>query len=190
MSTPFQRYPVELIDTPVLANGSRVLVRPVLPQDLDLHRLFFDCLSGVSRLNRFFSPIPSVPDALLEWLTLVDHNKHVALVAEVLGEQGERIVAEARYVIDEEEEGAEVGIAVADGFRRLGLGTYLLTRLLGAARRARVPLVHGQTLVGNRAMVRLARKLGFSITADPRDDALVKVSLRLNAAGTQALQST
>ena len=39
------RYPVELIDIIRLANGQRVLVRPVLAQDLQLHGPFFDGLS-------------------------------------------------------------------------------------------------------------------------------------------------
>jgi hypothetical protein len=46
----FQRYPVHLIDVVRLGNGSRITVRPALPQDADLQREF---TWGV--LNRYLS---------------------------------------------------------------------------------------------------------------------------------------
>jgi acetyltransferase len=167
----------------------RILVRPVLPQDLDLHRSFFDHLSKTSRFNRYFNSSPNIPSPLLERLTLVDHSTHLALVAEVLQEQGEIIVAEARYVVDEAGQGAEFAIAVADDLQRLGLGTLLLTRLREAAIRARVSLLYGQTLVANSAMVRLARRFGFSIAADPDDGSVLRLTLPLKGIGTQAFRS-
>ena len=47
------RYPVHLIDVVPMADGSRITIRPTLPQDVDLLRTFFRTLSAESRYCRF-----------------------------------------------------------------------------------------------------------------------------------------
>ena len=55
-----------------------------------------------------------------------------------------------------------------------GLGTVLMTALIDAAKDRGVEDMEGFVLAVNQPMLRLARRLGFSITADP-DDASVRV---------------
>ena len=49
MTYHLPRYPVHLIDVVRVADGSRVTIRPTLPQDADLQMLFFRSLSAKSR---------------------------------------------------------------------------------------------------------------------------------------------
>ena len=46
MTYTIPRYPVHLIDFVMAANGRRVTIRPILPQDFELQREFFRSLSA------------------------------------------------------------------------------------------------------------------------------------------------
>jgi acetyltransferase len=160
------RYPVELIDIVFLANGERVLVRPVLPQDADVQGPFFSGLSDQSRYNRFLNPMRNFPPGLIERFSRVDHRSHVALIAETMADGVETVVGEARYIVDADGASAEFAIAVADAFQGAGLGTLLLNRLICIARHAGLKRLTGETLATNEAMIALARKAGFDVAYD------------------------
>ena len=51
------RYPADLIDVVRLADGQRVVIRPVLPQDEGLTAAFFGNLPAPARYDRFMSPM-------------------------------------------------------------------------------------------------------------------------------------
>jgi acetyltransferase len=161
------RYPVELIDVVFLANGERVLVRPVLPQDAAVQAPFFSALSEQSRYNRFLNPMRSFPPGLIERFSRVDHRSHVALIAETVADGVETVIGEARYVVDAEDQSAEFAIAIADAFQGAGLGTLLLNRLVCIAGHAGLKRLTGETLATNEAMIALARKAGFDVAYDP-----------------------
>src|SRR5436853_378580 len=92
------RYPADLIDVVHFKDGTRVVVRPVLPQDQDITSAFFSSLSPPSRYDRFMSPVREVSAEILERFTQVDYAEHLALVAEVFIDGRETVIAEARYV--------------------------------------------------------------------------------------------
>ena len=76
----------------------------------------------------------------------------------------ERMVGEARYVVSRDKETAEFGIAVAEGFRDLGLPERLMAALIGAARAAGLRWLIGEVLAGNARMLAFARRCGFAET--------------------------
>ena len=84
------RYPVHLIDVVHLADGSRVTIRPTLPQDVELQRTFFRSLSAESRYCRFMTRLNELPETLAERFTSIDYRAHVALLAEVFDEADTR----------------------------------------------------------------------------------------------------
>ena len=61
MTYTIHRYPAELIDVVRLVDGSKVTLRPVLPQDADIMQSFVRTLSEESRRNRFFRALRSFP---------------------------------------------------------------------------------------------------------------------------------
>ena len=61
MTYTIPRYPVHLIDVVRVADGSRVTIRPTLPQDVELQRQFFRTLSAEGRYCRFMTPLPGAP---------------------------------------------------------------------------------------------------------------------------------
>jgi RimJ/RimL family protein N-acetyltransferase len=111
-------------DTLLVADGTRLLLRPIGPDDRDRVAALFDRLSPQSRYRRFLSPKPEVTPRELERLANVDHTNHEAIAA--VDPRDDSIVGVARYVRDEDGgDVAEGAIEVADAFRRMGIGTAL-----------------------------------------------------------------
>ncbi len=104
------------------------------------------------------------PSPRLQALTRVDQRAHVAFVLTTTERGAERIVGEARYVVSCDKETAEFAIAVAEGFRGLGLAERLMAALIGAARAAGLRWLIGEVLAGNARMLAFARRCGFAET--------------------------
>jgi acetyltransferase len=168
---------VHLIDVVRMADGSRITIRPTLPQDVDLLRRFFRSLSAESRYHRFMTPLRELPDILAQRFGDIDHRRHVALLAEVFDEAGqETMIAEARYVVDESDPGTcEVAIAVADEWQLHGIARALLQRLERQAVVSGIRRMCADTLISNRAMQGLAARAGFSITTSRTDAELARL---------------
>lgn len=173
---PFRihRLPVDLIDRVVLDDGRAVILRPVLPQDAAATRAFVAGLSLRSRYRRFHMGLSHLPDAMLEGLTQVDHEQHVALVAQPVGEEAGALVAEARYVRRADSAAAEFALVVADDWQRQGLGRRLLQRLARHAARQGVAELHGDILHDNEAMLGLVRQLGARLGGAPGGRGLLR----------------
>lgn len=168
-----------LIDLVRLSDGGRLTIRPVLLQDADAFQSFVRNLSVASRRNRFFRALHELPQSLLEQLTDVDHQAHLAFVAETFEGGSRRIVGEARYVVGTTGHDAEVALAVADEWQGRGIGRLLLGRLITRASAQGITLLHGQVLGSNDAMHRLARRAGFGLRLDPSTAGLLRMEQRL-----------
>jgi GNAT superfamily N-acetyltransferase len=116
-----------------LRDGSRVIIRPLEPDDKAGLAAGFERLSERSRYRRFLSPTPRLTAAQLAYLTEIDHRDHEALVA--VDPQTRDGLGVARYVrsLGDSQE-AEFAVAVADDWQRRGLGTTLLGHLAARAR--------------------------------------------------------
>ncbi len=80
---------------------------------------------------------------------------------------GDRIIAHAALCHDGQS--AEVAVFVHQDFRGKKLGKRLLVELIAEARRKGLKRIWGMTELDNVPMLRLARSLGFSPAADPRE---------------------
>jgi RimJ/RimL family protein N-acetyltransferase len=154
-----------------LPDGTRVLVRPIRPEDKDLLANGLRRLSERTVQRRFLSPKPRFSQAELRYLTEVDGENHVALVAEVVGPEGagmepyDRLGAVARFVrLPDEPETAEAAIVVADCHQGQGLGTQLALRLADAARTKGIrrfsATIASDNVPAQRLMQKISRRLG------------------------------
>jgi RimJ/RimL family protein N-acetyltransferase len=119
-----------------LPDGSPVLVRPIREDDAQAYAHAFTRLSTESRRRRFLNASPRLAPCDVRYLTAVDQDEHVALVAVEPG-AGE-ILGSVRYVrIAGGPADAELAIEVIDDWQGRGLGRALLSALAAHA------LAHG-----------------------------------------------
>ena len=180
------RYPAHLIDVVRLADGSRVTIRPTLPQDIALQQQFFRSLPSNDRYARFMSACSELPPILSERFANIDYDNHLALLAEVFEAGREVMIGEARYVVDQHNRRrCEFAIAVAAAYQGSGLAGCLLQRLERQAATSGIQHMTADALVENRAMLRLAARAGYAVSASPGDATLVRLQKELIPSGVQ-----
>src|SRR5688572_8938399 len=138
-----------------LSDGTRVVIRPIRPDDKPLLAAGHARLSLETVYRRYLGPKPRLSSSDLAYLTEVDGRDHVALVA-LLADGPPAIIAVGRFVREREDpERAEFAIVVGDDYQRRGLGTELAVMLTGIARSRGVKRMHAFTLADNVAAQRL-----------------------------------
>jgi GNAT superfamily N-acetyltransferase len=182
MTYTIARYPVHLIDVIRLIDGSRITIRPTLPQDLELQREFFRSLSTEGRYRRFMVPLNELPEVVAQHFISIDYRSHVALLAEVFDDGREIMIGEARYVVDEHDPAtSEFALAVADDWQGRGIGRVLLARLECEATASGIRRMLADTFYDNKAMRALAASNGYTVRANREDARLVKLEKQLSA---------
>lgn len=146
-----------------LTDGTPLLLRPIRPEDKLLLAEALRRLSAESVHKRFLSPKPRLSAAELRYLTEVDGESHVALVA--VDPADGRLVAVARYVrLEDDPATAEAAIVVGDRLQGRGLGRLLALRLADEARRHGITRFHatflGENVPAKRLMAAIAERLG------------------------------
>lgn len=149
------------------------------PGDHKLLAEYFDHLGQDSLYSRFFG-FRRFSDEEIDHYAFPDPHTEVALVAVARDEGGnERIIGEARYVLDKDNPGkAEIAISVSEDFRGQGLGRRLLAEILAIARERGVVELFSQVLASNARAIRLFMSLGFD-TRVLYDQGIVHLSCRL-----------
>jgi GNAT superfamily N-acetyltransferase len=112
-----------------LRDGRVVDLRPIVPDDLDELRIAVAEADAGTLHNRFLGGRPPSTEEEFRHLVHVDYDRRFAVVALSPSRRG---VGLARYEAEEGSSRAEVAVAVAPGWRRVGLAKALL-RLLGEA---------------------------------------------------------
>jgi RimJ/RimL family protein N-acetyltransferase len=147
-----------------LRNGTRVLIRPITPDDKALLVRGMASLSPRSARLRFLAPKTRLTLAELRYLTEVDQTDHVAFVA-VPADDPETLAGVGRWVRDAEHpEAAEVAVVVGDCHQGEGLGTALGTVLADAARALGIGRFTAVMLPENTAAQRLFAHISGRLT--------------------------
>lgn len=161
-----------------LANGRELVLRPIDLRDAPALRAGFAVLTPEEVRLRFLHPMTELGEEAARRLATPDPVREFALVAAEPLPPGEALVgAVARASI--EGDAADFAILVARPLARLGLGAWMLRRLVQWARRRRLRSVRGDVLLENDAMLRLARSLGFTCAPVPGEPGLQRVCLEL-----------
>jgi protein lysine acetyltransferase len=150
----------QLTDTLLLADSTRLLLRPIGSDDRDRVAALFARLSPESRYRRFLSPKRELTARELTFFTDIDHLNHEAIAA--VDERDDSIVGVARYVCETgRADVAELAIEVADAFQGMGIGTALTSLTIQHAHANGLTSLTATTLWENRAARRLLRNHGF-----------------------------
>jgi len=155
-----------------LADGARVGVRPIRPDDAAIEQEFVRALSSEARYNRFMADVGELSPEMLARFTRIDYPRDLALIAIELPEDAgtpaaplrEREIAVARYVALPGG-GCEFALVVADAWQGRGVGYRLMRALMRFAREGGLTHMHGLVLASNHKMLELMRALGFELRA-------------------------
>ena len=154
----------ETANTLVLADGTRLRLRPIGPDDRPGLAALFARLSPESRRRRYLGPKRELTPRELTGLTDIDHVHHEAIAA--IDERDGSIVGVARYAHRTDRAGvAEIAVEVADDLHSLGIGTELARRTVDRARVNGFTALTATTLWENRPARALLRGLGFRTRA-------------------------
>ena len=154
-------YPRQLERDVAAADGLRLRVRPIRPDDAGRLVEFHRRLSPHSVYLRFFTFHPTLSPAEVARFTTVDYVDRLALVAA----EGERLIAVGRFDRFPDTTEAEVAFIVADEFQHHGIGALLLDELVKAARERGIETFSAQTLAENHSMLDVFRHAGFPVTS-------------------------
>jgi acetyltransferase len=149
VNSPSTDYPGHLARERRLADGRRVLIRPVRPDDA--------------------GPVVKLPGP-------VDYDRHMAFVAEAPGQE---LVGEARYLANPDGRSCEFSVGLAEAWRHTGLAQILMEALIGVAQARGFRTMEGLVLAANPGMLDFARTLGFEAAVAPEEPALVRVVRKL-----------
>lgn len=187
-------YPVELAQSWTLHDGTRVVIRPIRPEDRQIEKDFVHNLSDESRYFRFFNAVRDLSETALTRFTQVDYDREMALIAVISENGAETEIGVARYAMNQDGRSCEFAIVVADAWQRKGIGSKLMHSLMDAARSRGLETMEGWILSGNGRMLALMDGLGFTIEASAGDASLRHVVKNLAArdvpAGTAANRET
>lgn len=168
-------YPAHLVRTRHLFDGTQITIRPIRPQDAAMEQDFVRRLSDDSRYYRFMEQLHELPLRKLEYLTAIDYDKHMALLATVVREGREVEIGVARYVANPDGQSCEFAIAVDDAWQGTGVAGILMAALIDAARAKGLKTMEGFVLASNHKMLKFARQLGLTVHRDIGDADTVRI---------------
>ncbi len=165
----------------VLSDGGTAHLRPLGPSDRQAMVELWSRVSDSSKYLRYFAAHPTLSDADLDALTVLDHHDHVGLALTL----GPRIIAVAHFdVVPQapQRPGERVGVIsflVEDAHQGRGAANILLEHLSQVGRECGVDRFFAEMLTQNRTMVQVFLRGGYSLTRELEDGNIV-VSVELD----------
>ncbi|MGO8968130.1 MAG: GNAT family N-acetyltransferase [Myxococcaceae bacterium] len=151
----------------VLPDGAQVRVRAARQTDESkVHALLY-ALSPESVYQRYFTARQLHPRSEVLAVLDTDPRSSCALVAERV-EDGS-LLGVARYDLDHTSGMGELGIVVAEGWHRRGVGTALVRRLMEVGKPHGVKGLRADVLMSNHGMIGVLRRVGLREIPLPED---------------------
>ena len=164
-----------------LRDGRVVHVRAMRASDEGEILQAFGRLSADARYMRFMRFVKEPNLERLRKVLASFPADGMGIVATTPAADGIDIVGSAICIIGSDRTTCEFAVTVASAFAGAGLARTLMTALINAAKQRGLTEMEGFVLATNQPMLRLASRLGFSITPDPEDGSVRVCRLRLSA---------
>jgi RimJ/RimL family protein N-acetyltransferase len=145
-----------------LDGGLPVRLRLTRPSDAVRVRDFLERLAPETRQRRFLSPMPRVPQTVVDHFTFYNPRERMVLAATLPVDGYERIVGLADMAVLDTGL-AELGVVVDDARQGQGIGTLLSEALAWLAAQRGATHVKAQMLDNNVAMARVMERLGPTV---------------------------
>jgi acetyltransferase len=147
-----------------LNDGTRVLLRPIKPEDEGMMIELFKTFSDTTILFRFFHILKSMSHQQIARYTQIDYDRDMAIVAVEESVEKDRILGVGRLTYYPNLESSEFSVVVGDPWQRKGLGKKLLQMCISIAKEKGVQLLWGDIMAENEKMINLCKKLGFNVS--------------------------
>jgi len=177
-------YPKEWERHAELRDGTKILVRPVRPEDEPLYPPFLAAVTQQDLRLRFFAPVKEFGHTFIARFTQIDYARAMAFIA--IEESSGNMLGVVRLHADANYERGEYAVLVRSDLKGRGLGYLLMQMIIEYARAEDLKVIEGQVLRENTAMLAMCRELGFSLSPDPNDPDTCIVKLVISASGSQA----
>jgi acetyltransferase len=157
-------YPKEYETEFTMTDGTKVILRPIRPEDEPIESEMLAGLSERTSRLRFFQPLKDITHELVIRYTQIDYDREMAIVAMVNESGKEKMAGVVRFIADPDNESAEFAILVADQWQNRGLGNKLTDYVLEIAKNKGVKRVFAEIVYSNGVMTHLLETRGFIIT--------------------------
>jgi RimJ/RimL family protein N-acetyltransferase len=161
----------------VLSDGTRVLMRPLRPDDAALYPDFIAHVTPQDARLRFFVAIRELSEERIAELTQLDYGRAMAFIA--IDEASGAMLGVVRLHLDADTHSGEYAVILRSDLKGRGLGWLLMQRIIEYARSIGLERVHGQVLAENTTMLRMCGELGFEIRDDLHSKGIKVVTLAL-----------
>jgi len=171
-------YPIEFEHTERFGD-LEIFFRPVKASDERLFQEYLYHLSERSVYLRFFQIRKAFPHNVAQELVAVDYKETLSIVGTLGTFDTSPIIAAAHWILDVNENMAEVAFSVADQYQHRDIGTHLLKFLMRVAKERGIRGFKATVLPGNPAMIRVFQKSGCLLHTE-YDSGVISLSLRFD----------
>ncbi|UOO82693.1 GNAT family N-acetyltransferase [Uruburuella testudinis] len=169
-------YPAPVRNTFTLKNGQTVPIRPLTPEDAEAEQQFVQNLSEKSRQSRFMAHVKALSQSTLASFCNIDYHREGAFTAT---DSDGSLLGVSRFSCTHYPAQCEFGISVAENMHGQGLALCLMQEIIALAAQQGYHRMTAEILKTNQPMLKLAEKLGFTVTPSPDDSELYQASLSL-----------
>lgn len=162
-----------------LYDGTTVRIRPSGPDDAELELEFLNQLPPAFRNSRFLGLVHAPSPEVARELTDLDPAKAVGLIAVVPLEGRDHQIGAAQFYVNTAGDSCDVSLAVSGEWRKRGVGSSLMRRLIDAARMRGIRQMRAYLPEHSDGSDSLATRIGFERRQDLRDPASVVYELDL-----------
>lgn len=175
-------YPYQYAQPWTTKSGEDLLIRPIRPEDEPRVANFHKSLSERTVYMRYLQEMKlnqRIAHSRLSRICFTDYDREIVLVAECGDDPDCDVVGVARLSKLHGSNEARFAMMVTDQYQGQGLGTEMLSRLIGVARDEKLGRIVAFVSPDNKGMMRLFEKLGFVITNEPDERNLLYATLEL-----------
>ena len=172
-------YPKSLERELRLADGTRLFLRPIRPEDAEAEQRFVARLSRRTLYMRLHAPVRELSVEQLIRFTQIDYDREMAFVAVDQEQDPGEIRAIGRYTRLADGERAEFGVTVEDSWQGRGLGHVMMEALENCGRERRVTEIFGYVLKENESMRQMMLARGYIPHRQEDDSHVIRFALPL-----------
>jgi acetyltransferase len=166
-------YPEEYTKSVKLKDGTRVLLRPIKPEDEPMwHSLLASC-SQESLWFRFRYLFKQTTHDMATRFCFIDYDREIAIVAEVEEDDQRKLIGVGRLVANADHTDAEYAVLVADAYQGIGLGSLLTDYCLEICKSWGINTVLTETAPENQRMLGMFQRRGFQLDGSVSDDVVL-----------------